>query len=88
MRAPLSKYYVALPHGPRPPRGHSRHATLKYFPNLVSHHEAGGATYLQRYYLNDTAFGGPGSPIFMIMGGEGAILPTTGFFYPWVVDHG
>ena len=61
-------------------------AEPRYFRNLVSHHEAGSATYPQRYYLNDTAFLGPGSPIFMIMGGEGAIPPSTGFFYPWVVD--
>ena len=57
-----------------------------FFDNLVWHGDAASPTYKQRYYLNDTAFGGPGSPIFMIMGGEGAIPPSTGFFYPWVVD--
>ena len=61
-------------------------AAPRFFSNLVDHFDAGSATYSQRYYLNDTAFGGPGSPIFMIMGGEGAIPPSTGFFYPWIVD--
>ena len=61
-------------------------AAPRFFDNLVSHHNAGSATYSQRYYLNDTSFRGPGSPIFMIMGGEGAIPPSTGFFYPWIVN--
>eukprot|EP00966_Prymnesium_polylepis_P148313 3426147-Prymnesium_polylepis.2 len=61
-------------------------ATPRFFPNLIDHFGASSATYSQRYYLNDTAFSGPGSPIFMIMGGEGAIPPSTGFFYPWIVD--
>jgi hypothetical protein len=35
--------------------------------------------------MNDTNFKGPGSPIFVIMGGEGAIEPSTGIYYPYVV---
>lgn len=40
----------------------------------------------QRYYINQDHFGGPGYPIFLILGGEGAIPPATGIFYPIVVD--
>ena len=53
---------------------------------LIDHAAAGSGTYSQRYYENATAFKGPGSPILMIMGGEGAIPPSTGLFYPWIVD--
>jgi pimeloyl-ACP methyl ester carboxylesterase len=61
-------------------------ATPHYFANNVDHFSADPATYLQRYYLNDTNFGGPGHPIICIMGGEGAIEPTTGLFYPYVAS--
>lgn len=57
-----------------------------YFRNLVDHFSASSATYVQRYYINDTAWRGPGSPILLIVGGEGAIPPSTGLFYPFVVD--
>ncbi len=40
----------------------------------------------QRYYASDKHFKGPGSPIFMIMGGEGAISPSTGLYYPFVAE--
>lgn len=36
--------------------------------------------------MEDSHWAGPGSPIFVIMGGEGAISPETGIFYPWVID--
>ena len=39
----------------------------------------------QRYYSNDTSFGGPGSPIILIMGGEGEISPSTGIYYPYII---
>ena len=42
-------------------------------------------TWQQRYYKNDTAFGGAGHPIICILGGEGGIAPSTGIFYPPVV---
>lgn len=41
----------------------------------------------QRYYASSTHFQGPGSPIFLIMGGESAIEPSTGLYYPFVVHH-
>ena len=42
--------------------------------------------YSQRYYTYDKHFGGPGHPIFLILGGEGAVEPTTGIFYPFVAE--
>ncbi len=41
----------------------------------------------QRYYTYGKHFKGPGHPIFLILGGEGAISPQTGIFYPFVADH-
>ena len=42
-----------------------------WFQQKVSHFSASNATYLQRYYMDDKHWAGPGSPIFVIMGGEG-----------------
>ena len=57
------------------------------FSQLVDHFGAGDAsTFQQRYYLNETWWGGPGSPILCILGGEGAVPPSTGIFYPFVTD--
>ena len=56
-----------------------------YFEQRVDHFSASNATFLQRYYLNDTS--ASATPVILvIMGGEGAIPPSTGFFYPFVVD--
>ena len=56
-----------------------------YFANLVDHFSPAAATYQQRYYQNLSSFSGPGAPILCIMGGEGAIPPSTGIFYPSIV---
>ena len=62
-------------------------ATPKQFDKqLIDHFGADIRTYSQRYYENSTWWGGPGHPIICIMGGEGAIEPSTGIFYPWVTD--
>jgi pimeloyl-ACP methyl ester carboxylesterase len=62
-------------------------AAIPAAPHFFDHDASGSAAkFSQRYYLNDTAFAGPGSPILVIMGGEGSIEPSTGFFYPWVID--
>ena len=61
-------------------------STPFWFQQKVSHFSASNATYWQRYYLNEAHWAGPGSPIFVIMGGEGGISPETGIFYPWVTD--
>ena len=44
-------------------------------------------TWTQRYYTDSQYFAGPGSPIFVIFGGEGAIEPSTGLLYPFVAQH-
>ncbi len=41
----------------------------------------------QRYYTYEKHFQGPGHPIFLILGGEGAISPEGGIMYPFVADH-
>jgi len=53
---------------------------------LIDHFGADSRVYSQRYYENSTWWGGPGHPIICIMGGEGAIEPSTGIFYPWITD--
>lgn len=64
--------------------GSSFAAQEYYTTSRVDHFSTDLSTYQQRYYQNDTFFGGPGSPIFVIMGGEGAIDPSVGLFYPFV----
>jgi len=41
-------------------------------------------TWSHRYYEKSTHFGGPGHPIFLVLGGEG---PAERLFYPFVQDH-
>jgi hypothetical protein len=42
----------------------------------------------QRYYTSTAHFRGPGNgTIFVIMGGEGAIEPSTGIYYPFVANY-
>ena len=41
----------------------------------------------QRYYTYNKHSKGPGFPIFYIMGGEGAIEPAFGIYYPFVAQH-
>ena len=41
----------------------------------------------QRYYTWEPEFKGPGSPIFLILGGEGHISPETGLYYPFITHH-
>jgi pimeloyl-ACP methyl ester carboxylesterase len=67
------------------PKASAIPADPHFFEQKVDHFSADSRTYQQRYYINDTAFSGPGSPIFVIMGGEGGIEPSTGIFYPSIV---
>ena len=60
-------------------------ATPLFFNNSVNHFIAPSPTFSQRYYQNLTNFVGPGAPIICIIGGEGAIAPSTGIFYPSIV---
>jgi hypothetical protein len=49
-----------------------------YFSNqLVDHFSVNSDVFSQRYYKNDSYYR-EGGPIFVIMGGEGAIPPSTG----------
>ena len=61
----------------------------EFFPYQVIDHlnlnEKGHWT--QRYYTYGKHFKGPGHPIFLILGGEGAISPETGILYPFVAEH-
>jgi hypothetical protein len=45
-----------------------------------------GKTWAQRFYLYADHFKGPGSPIFVVLGGEGGIEPSRGLFYPFITD--
>jgi len=56
-----------------------------FFTQFVDHFSFTEETFQQRYYRNDSSFGGPGFPIICIMGGEEAIEPTKGILYPSVV---
>jgi hypothetical protein len=40
----------------------------------------------QRFYMYSNHFKGPGSPIFVVLGGESGIEPSTGLFYPFITD--
>ncbi|CAB9503064.1 Lysosomal Pro-X carboxypeptidase [Seminavis robusta] len=67
-------------------------APAHYYPRqLVDHlHQNDhykGKLWSQRYYVWSDHFKGPGSPIFMILGGEGHISPETGIYYPFISDH-
>ncbi|CAL1145942.1 unnamed protein product [Cladocopium goreaui] len=57
-----------------------------WFQQKVNHFSASNATYLQRYYMDDKHWAGPGSPIFVIMGGERGIPPEMGIFWPWISE--
>ena len=61
----------------------------KYFDDqLVDHISTDDdRRWTHRYYASDEYFQGAGSPIFVIMGGEGEILPSTGLYYPFIVNH-
>jgi pimeloyl-ACP methyl ester carboxylesterase len=56
------------------------------FTQIVDHFDSDVSTFQQRYYKNETWFAGPGSPILCIIGGEGAVPPDEGIFYPFVTD--
>lgn len=53
-------------------------ADPQFFAQRVDHfNEQSAETYQQRYYINDTAWAASG-PILLILGGEGAVPPSTG----------
>lgn len=55
---------------------------------IVDHFATPGtprAVFRQRYYAIESYFRA-GKPIFVILGGEGAIAPSTGIYYPYIVQ--
>ena len=65
-------------------------AAAHYYPQQLVDHlssDKNQARWSQRYYTSSAHFAGPGSPIFLILGGEGTIAPGGGLNYPFVSDH-
>mmetsp|Transcript_8716 Transcript_8716/g.17994 ORF Transcript_8716/g.17994 Transcript_8716/m.17994 type:complete len:491 (-) Transcript_8716:51-1523(-) len=70
-----------------PHAAQSTPTNASYFDEQIVNHfsaEPHETTYAQRFYESSKYFGGPGHPIFLVMGGEGAIEPSTGLFYPFI----
>lgn len=60
-------------------------APARFFAEQIVDHLDEDVTYwTQRYYVFEDHFAGPGSPIFLVLGGEGAIEPSTGLYYAFV----
>ncbi|KAL7520276.1 hypothetical protein ACHAWX_005008 [Stephanocyclus meneghinianus] len=68
---------------------HDVNEPLFYDDQLVNHFskdpDASVATWSNRYYKSTKYFKGPGSPIFIIIGGEGAL--DHGMLYPFITEH-
>ena len=66
--------------------GGSQHLKQYFYDDqLVDHHDVHRhKTFTQRYYQKGDYFGGPGSPIFLIFGGED---PLENLLYPFVYDQ-
>lgn len=46
----------------------------QWFVQNVDHYDMQNLnTFRQQYFVNDTFWGGPGSPIFLVLGGEGPL---------------
>eukprot|EP00934_Nitzschia_sp_Nitz4_P002874 Nitzschia sp. Nitz4//scaffold291_size36643//18249//19943//NITZ4_007765-RA/size36643-processed-gene-0.29-mRNA-1//-1//CDS//3329546133//2864//frame0 len=54
-----------------------------YNDQLVDHFAVDTTTWSHRYYVSSEYFNGPGSPLFVIMGGEG---PIDEILYPFVYE--
>ena len=76
----LISVHVVIAGTPRP---------AQYFDNQLVDHDDNAAIqfWSQRFYSFGDYFGGPGHAIFLVMGGEGNVEPSTGIFYPFVTDH-
>jgi hypothetical protein len=62
---------------------HDENEELFYVDQLVNHFDDGDtSTWKHRYYKSVEHFGGPGRPIFHVVGGEGAL--DFGMLYPFV----
>eukprot|EP00580_Thalassiosira_gravida_P006093 CAMPEP_0201631238 /NCGR_PEP_ID=MMETSP0493-20130528/5284_1 /ASSEMBLY_ACC=CAM_ASM_000838 /TAXON_ID=420259 /ORGANISM="Thalassiosira gravida, Strain GMp14c1" /LENGTH=574 /DNA_ID=CAMNT_0048102541 /DNA_START=159 /DNA_END=1883 /DNA_ORIENTATION=+ len=66
--------------------GHDENQELFYEDQLVNHFDkTDTSTWSNRYYKSTNYFEGPGHPIFLIVGGEGAL--DHGMLYPFVTQH-
>jgi hypothetical protein len=62
-------------------------AAPHFFAQTVNHSNASDTRlYPQRYYTYENHFRGPGAPIFLILGGEGALEPSHGIMYSVVAE--
>ena len=67
---------------------HDENQELFYDDQLVNHFSPSGqdtSTWSHRYYKSTYYFRGPGHPLFLIVGGEGAL--DSGMLYPFVTQH-
>ncbi|KAG7360080.1 serine carboxypeptidase S28 [Nitzschia inconspicua] len=79
----MPSLYIALAGIPRPEQFFDEQLVNHLFDDNTVRQQF----YSQRFYTLDEHFLGPGHPIFLILGGEGAISPETGIFYPFIGDH-
>jgi len=63
---------------------HDEDEELFYADQLVDHFDGSTDTWDNRYYASSRYFGGPGHPIFMVVGGEGSLEKML---YPFVNEH-
>ena len=64
---------------------HDEDEELFYDEQLVNHFNGDKSTWSNRYFKSTNYFQGPGHPIFMVVGGEGAM--DTGMLYPFITQH-
>mmetsp|Transcript_24688 Transcript_24688/g.53252 ORF Transcript_24688/g.53252 Transcript_24688/m.53252 type:complete len:407 (+) Transcript_24688:170-1390(+) len=64
---------------------HDQDEAQFYDDQLVDHFNGDTSTWSNRYYKSTNYFKGPGHPIFMVVGGEGAL--DHGMLYPFVTQH-
>jgi len=64
---------------------HDENQELFYDDQLVNHFDDNKSTWSNRYYKSTNYFEGPGHPIFLVVGGEGAL--DHGMLYPFVTQH-
>jgi hypothetical protein len=67
---------------------HDENEACFYHEQHVDHFsddDASSSTWSNRYYKSTNYFRGPGHPIFLVVGGEGAL--DNGMLYPFVTQH-
>eukprot|EP00956_Cyclotella_meneghiniana_P000554 scaffold607_cov76-Cyclotella_meneghiniana.AAC.5 len=64
--------------------GHDINQPFFWDDQLVNHFSNDTSTWSNRYYKSTKYFEGPGSPIFLVIGGEGALEKML---YPFITEH-